>query len=103
MPLTKKYGRKVKTNQREEFLREVGLMAEKRPETVFSKLKKLTRTEKHPEHASKPKEEKKALERLNELTAKSSPSSVKVPPVSIKPISKRNEALEELKKVAKGK
>ncbi len=101
-PLTDKYKHKVKTKHREEFLREVGLMAEPKPETTFSKLKKIARKSKHSEHpAIKPKEEKKALERLNELTAKSSPNFTKVPPVSVKPISKPNPAIEELKKVAK--
>jgi hypothetical protein len=103
-PLTDKYQHKVKTKHREEFLREAGLMAEPKPETVFSKLKKLAHKSKRHEHpVSKPKEEKKALERLNELNVKSSPNSLKDSSVYVKPISKRNEAMEELKKVAKGK
>ncbi|MBI4980004.1 hypothetical protein HZC30_00435 [Candidatus Woesearchaeota archaeon] len=104
-PLTAKYGRKVKIKQREEFLMETGLTVEKAPETIFTKLKKLSRKNKHAEPAPKPKPEKKALERLNELTAKPSAKSgsAEIPLTSTKPSSKRNEALEELKKVAKGK
>ncbi len=103
-PLTDKYQHKIKNKHREEFLREVGLMAEPKPETTFSKLKKMARKSKHSEHPQpKLPEEKKALVRLNELTAKSSPNFAKVPPISVKPISKPNAAIEELKKVAKGK
>lgn len=81
-------------------------MAEPKPETVFSKLKKLAHKSKRPEQpVLKPGEEKKALERLNELTVKhpATSSSAETLPSLTKPISKHNEALEELKKVAKGK
>lgn len=105
-PLTDKYKHKVKTKHREEFLREAGLMAEPKPETTFSKLKKMTRKGKHSEHPQpKLPEEKKALERLNELTTKhpAKSSSDEISLASIKPISKQDKTMEELKKVAKGK